>query len=285
MQHLMREASAKQRLAVGVVTSCIVLMLASCAAPLPRLGVDIPVRIMPLGDSITEGLCDTLTTCYIPEIKTPTGGYGLDSCSWSLSPVNEEAVGYRAFLRDKLSAAGIKTTFIGSVSVVEGLAHEGHSGWTIKDLDYCVQNAEWLEQAKPDVILLHIGTNDMGWAHKPDQMAADLRLLLEHIYAHLPKSTHVIVAQVIKANSGFRTGIVALPEPANDTLAKYNALIPGVVAEFQAAENKVSLVDMWGVIQSDADLDAMGLHPNEVASERMADIWLAKIVEILGKPR
>lgn len=191
-------------MAFGIVL--IVALLAACAAPAaaptatpvpPTPTAVPPLRIMPMGDSITEGLCDSTATCRTPEIKTPTGGYGVSVCSWSLNTVNQASVGYRASLRDKLASAGIDATFVGSVSVVEGLSHEGHSGWTIGDLDYCVQNANWLEGAKPDVILLHIGTNDMGWAHEPDRMITDLRTLLQHIYAHLPKSTHVIVAQVI----------------------------------------------------------------------------------------
>jgi lysophospholipase L1-like esterase len=267
------------------------LIIAACAAPPPPTPTPVPpaptavppLRIMPMGDSITEGLCDSTANCLAPEIKTPTGGYGLSACNWSLNTVNRASVGYRASLRDKLASAGIKATFVGSVSVVEGLSHEGHSGWTISDLDYCVQNANWLEGAKPDVILLHIGTNDMGWAHEPDRMIADLRTLLQHIYTHLPKSTHVIVAQVIPVKSGLRYYYVALPEPGSDTLAEYNALIPGLVAEFQTANYEVSYVNMWETIQSDADLDYAGLHPNLEAAARMSDVWLNEIKAIVSK--
>ncbi len=247
-----------------------------------QLGVDIALRIMPLGDSITEGLCDTTATCYVPGIRRPVDPSNPAACDWSLNALNPKAVGYRAFLRDKLAAAGIKTSFVGSVDVVGDLAHEGHSGWTIGDLDFCVQNANWLEESQPDIILLHIGTNDMGWAHTPDEMLEDLRLLLEHIYAHAPK-THVIVAQVMSVTSNLRSFYVTLPELGNETLAKYNAGIPDVVAEFQKAGFKVSLVDMTEVIESDADFDAMGLHPTGEATARMADVWLAKLTEILAQ--
>ena len=292
MQHLSREAFAKHPLALRVVFLSIVLLLVSCAAPPAQTEMDSPegiddsyVRIMPLGDSTTEGFCDTKSTCYSTEFKRPTGNSGLDACAWSQNPLNPKAVGYRAFLRDKLSAAGIRATFVGSVSVVEGLAHEGHSGFLIRDLDYCIQNAEWLEQAKPDVILLHTGTNDAGWAHKPDEMIADLRLLLEHIYAHLPESTHVIVAQVMPVRSDVRKGYVVLPEPGNDTLAEYNALIPDVILEFQDLGYKISYVDMWGVVQSDAEFDSFGINPRVPVYERMAEVWFAQIVEILEHSR
>ncbi len=247
-----------------------------------QLGVDVSVRIMPLGDSITEGLCDTTATCNVPGIRRPTDASDAALCDWSLNDLNPKSVGYRAFLRDKLAAAGVKASFVGSVDVAADLAHEGHSGWTIGDLDFCVENANWLEETQPDIILLHIGTNDMGWAHPPDQMLDDLRLLLEHIYAHAPK-THVIVAQVMAVTSNLRSFYVTLPELGNDTLAKYNAGIPDVVADFQRAGFNVSLVDMTEVIESDADFDAMGLHPTGKATERIADVWLEEVTEILAQ--
>lgn len=236
-----------------------------------------------MGDSITEGVCDKPTNCYIPELKLPTAGDGLAACSWSLNPLNRDEAGYRAPLRAKLLQQGIEATFVGSVAVVEGLAHEGHSGWKIEDLDYCVQSANWLEQAKPDVILLHIGTNDMGWGREPEKMIADLRELLEHIYAKLPKSTHVIVAQLIPVNSQLRQFYVALATTGNEILARFNALIPALVTELQSTGYSVDYVDMSRAIQSDADFDYIGVHPDVGASERMADIWLAKILEILQR--
>jgi lysophospholipase L1-like esterase len=238
---------------------------------------------MPMGDSITEGLCDTSRNCSVPELILPTAGAGLGACSWSLNPVNPGEAGYREPLRAKLAEQGIIATFVGSVQIAEGLAHEGHSGWKIEDLDYCVEKADWLEQAKPDVILLHIGTNDMGWGREPERMADDLRQLLEQIYAKVPKSTRTIIAQVIPTQSGLRNFYVALPAPANEILAEYNALIPGLVTEMQAAGYNVDYVDMWPAIQSDADFDWAGVHPTTGAANRMADIWLTKIAEIVKR--
>lgn len=71
-----------------------------------------------------------------------------------------------------------------------------------------------------------------------------------------------------------------LPEPGSDTLAEYNALIPDLVAEFQNADYEVSYVNMWETIESDADFDVMGLHPNLEAAARMSDVWLNEIEAI-----
>jgi lysophospholipase L1-like esterase len=256
--------------------------------PIPinvKLGVDLPVRIMPMGDSITEGVCDTEENCPAPPVfMSPLNGDGVAACSWAHNYYAPKAVGYRVFLRDKITARGFKLNYVGSVTVVEGLAHEGHSGWEIADLDYCVQNGDWLEKAQPNVILLHIGTNDANNSRTPEEMATRLQSLLEHIYDKLPGTTEIIVAQIIRAST------TALPYFAksnilmNDIITPYNQTIPGVVEKLRAENKHVSFVDMTGVIHSDSEVDVMlGLHPNAVASERMADVWLAKILEVIGQ--
>ena len=252
--------------------------------PLPKLGVDVPVRIMPLGDSITEGVCDRPDTCNVPMIQTPGTGYGIQSCSFNLNLYNRAARGYREFLFDKLIEAGVDMTYVGSVQVNEGLAHEGHSAFRTSDIDYCIQNAGWLEQAKPDMILLHVGSADAGDGGIPANASlAALRFILTHIYQRSPESTEVILAQVIPAREDSHVNFDPSKPLVNDVLTEYNAGIPAVVEEFRAMGKHVSLVDMREAIQSIDDYDEMGRHPNVVASERMAQVWFEKIMEIVGQ--
>jgi lysophospholipase L1-like esterase len=266
----------KNSQALSVCVLCLVLLLAACRQQEigPRLGLEVPLRIMPMGDSITEGLCDTQDTCEEPaEWMIPTTGDGVEACGWAANPYNPEAVGYRAFLRDMIAAKGLDMSYVGSVAVVEGLAHEGHTGWQILDLDYCVQNGDWLEKAQPNVILLHIGTNDASEGRAPEEMVQSLLELLQHIYEKVPATTEVIVAQIIPARQSWMKSVIT----------PYNELIPGVVDELVAEGKHVSYVDMTGVILSDSDLDRFGHHPNAVASERMAQVWYAKILDIIGQ--
>jgi lysophospholipase L1-like esterase len=217
----------------------------------------------------------------MPSFLFPTYGDGLAACDWAMNYVNRGAVGYREFLRDGLAAEGYDVTYVGSVSVIEGLAHEGHSGWTIGDLDYCIENAAWLEGVEPDIVLLHIGTNDAGRARTPEQMVADLTSLLGHIYGRLPSTTEVIVAQIIPTRSGLQPYFASSDALMNDIIDPYNAQIPSVVDRFRQDGNHVSYVDMGSVIQSDSDFDRYGDHPNVAGYERMADAWLGKILELL----
>ncbi|MFJ6982942.1 MULTISPECIES: GDSL-type esterase/lipase family protein [unclassified Streptomyces] len=114
------------------------------------------VRIMPLGDSITDGF------------NVPGG--------------------YRADLWQYLAADGHRDDFVGSQS--NGPArlgdhdHEGHSGWRIEQID--ARAAEWVRATSPRTILLHIGTNDMVQNFAPAGAPARLRTLVEHLTAAAP---------------------------------------------------------------------------------------------------
>lgn len=123
------------------------------------------VRIMSLGDSITDGY-------NVP------GGYRVD-------------------LEDDLVAEGINFDFVGTLANgPAGLAHknhEGHNGFEIGQVSSRID--VWLAASEPDVVLLMIGTNDVlhgyGLATAPDRLAA----LLDEIQAARPHAK-VFVASI-----------------------------------------------------------------------------------------
>jgi lysophospholipase L1-like esterase len=129
-----------------LVVALLALPLAAVAVPALAAAptVAAPIRIMPLGDSITFGMGST------------TGS------------------GYRAELwRRLVEQSGYGVDLVGSArtGTLPDIDHEGHSGWTIAQLSDSVDG--WLAAATPDVVLLHIGTNDvasdlMDWLHPND---------------------------------------------------------------------------------------------------------------------
>ena len=108
------------------------------------------IRIMPLGDSITQG---------------------------SSSGVADEAfqVSFRKVLYDRLWEKGYVVDdeiFVGTQESGESVTdfdpdHEGHGGWTAEEIvkgrpvmDLDAGNlAIWLAERQPSIVLLHIGTN------------------------------------------------------------------------------------------------------------------------------
>ncbi|WP_433443529.1 cellulose binding domain-containing protein [Nonomuraea sp. CA-141351] len=122
------------------------------------------VRVMPLGDSITDGL-------------TVPGGYRID-------------------LWQKLVTAGYRVDFVGSLfngpSSLGDHDHEGHSGWRIDQIDANI--VTWLRTYQPRTILLHIGTNDMY--QNPNGASSRLGTLIDHITGSAPDA-EVFVATII----------------------------------------------------------------------------------------
>ena len=196
------------------------------------------IKIMPLGDSITFG--------------TPDLSYG----------------GYRHLLGTLLGSDGYHIDFVGSqrsgTGVIPDPDNEGHYGWNITQIRAGIDSKGWLEAYQPDLILLHIGTNDM---HQPDPASAPGKLsaLLDDILGRLPR-TKVIVAQIIP----FRTGA----DPAHQS---YNAALPGIVA---SKGPRVTLVDMQTILTA-ADY-ADRLHPNASGYDKMARAWEPAIRAVIS---
>jgi lysophospholipase L1-like esterase len=143
--------------------------LLSCtglATPAAALPADAPLRIMPLGDSITVGV----------------GSPGKN--------------GWRADLQRRLRDAGVSADFVGSEN--EGtsgdLDHEGHGGWTIERIAGIVDRS--LATYEPDVVLLHAGTNNITRSDDPVAAAGKLSALIDRIQARVPHA-EIYVAKII----------------------------------------------------------------------------------------
>ena len=125
------------------------------------------IEIMPLGDSITYG------------VGSSTGG------------------GYRLQLWDDLRVRGFPVDFVGSVKTGPASfdrENEGHPGWKINQI--AAKVVTWLMIYRPNIILLHIGTNDFFKNDDPAQAPARLSHLLNLITTTLPGVT-VLVAQIL----------------------------------------------------------------------------------------
>jgi lysophospholipase L1-like esterase len=144
------------------VTLLVLLLAAACA------GADRAksrTRIMPLGDSITDG-------------------YGIPG-------------GYRVDLYRELKKRGIEFDFVGSLrngpASLPDKEHEGHIGWRIDQIQASVDG--WLRAYRPDVVLLLIGTNDILRHYRATTAPARLDALVGQIYAVRP-ATKIVVSTI-----------------------------------------------------------------------------------------
>ncbi|MCO6010005.1 GDSL-type esterase/lipase family protein [Actinoallomurus purpureus] len=193
------------------------------------------VRVMPLGDSITAG-------------------------------VNVKG-GYRSDLWQLMSTGGQSVEFVGSLSAgpvqLPERRHEGHPGWEIGQLDAHVD--AWLRSYRPDVVLLHIGTNDVLRNRDVEHAADRLAVLIDHITGALPNA-QVYVATIAPLA---RAGLDARAE-------RYNTELADVVRTRALQRRRVYLVDMHAALTR-RDLAADGIHPTNGGYSKMAACWYAAL--------
>ncbi|MEV8475339.1 FG-GAP-like repeat-containing protein [Streptomyces sp. NPDC051173] len=200
---------------------------AAVAGPADEQNWKVPrLAVMPLGDSITWGA------------GSSTGN------------------GYRAELRDRLASHADDLRFVGSLRT-NGADHEGHSGWQIGGLSDNID--QWLAAAKPNVVLLNIGTNDMDLNNDVEAAPRRLGHLVDQITTAAPDIT-VLVSSLVPARN---------PE-GQKRVEKYNAAVPQVVAERRAKGTHVEYIDMGAVTTKDLN---DRLHPNDAGYSKMADAF------------
>ncbi|WP_182905214.1 GDSL-type esterase/lipase family protein [Microbispora sp. H13382] len=125
------------------------------------------LRVMALGDSITAGVGSTAMN------------------------------GYRVPLQDRLRAAGVTFDFVGSqangVSTAD-VQHEGHSGWRIDEI--AARLPDWLSTYRPELVTLHLGTNDMIQDYQTSGAVERLGGVIDQIFAGDPGVTVVVSSLV-----------------------------------------------------------------------------------------
>lgn len=202
-------------------------------------------RIMPLGDSITQG--------------------------------NVQFNSYRPTLWRMLNQAGYQVDFVGSLRRHHGgdpretdydPDHEGHWGWAIDRV--LPELPGWLAEAKPDVILLHLGTNDALRRHPDEETVQEWLAVLRLIHAQNPQIC-VLAARLIPA-----VGEEALIERLNGAFEK-------AWAEQPIPDLDLRWVDQFSGFDPNVDTWD-GLHPNQQGERKLAERWFAALREVLPAP-
>jgi acyl-CoA thioesterase I len=218
------------RVRMPLPSLALALALPLCASAIegPR-----PVRIMPLGDSITEGRSGDAT--------------------------------WRYWLQKSLEAKGCTVDYVGSRSgVVDGRPrfsdfdpdHEGHWGWTTAQVK--AQIDHWARDAKPGIVLLHLGTNDLG--SDPERIAANLGAIVASLRRARP-TVEIYLARLIPA--------AGVPD---EIMRRTNDAIARVAADRDHPESRLIVVDQYTGFDPGADTYD-GVHPNESGEKKMARRW------------
>lgn len=203
------------------------------------------VRIMPLGDSITVGVGD--------------GGNG----------------GYRGPLWAALANAGYDVDFVGSQTggTIADPQHEGHDGWRADQIRDNI--GSWLQLNPAEIILLHIGTNDITQGEQLATIVSEIGQILSNIDVY--ETSHHATVIVVLAR------IVNRSNP-QDTLGvrttALNASIASMAAARVAAGDRLVVVDQEAALSYPADLVDV-VHPGASGYAKMSAVWFEALTDLL----
>lgn len=214
----------------------------------PELTEARKLRILCLGDSITVGY-----------LSDSDGGDGN---------------GYRLDLRDRLEEDGNDVVFAGTERYPGSTMTDAYfAAWSGKTIKYIDDNMQPSLAQRPNLVLLHAGTNDMNpnraisrEGNDPAQAALRLGVLIDHIIEACPDAV-IMVAVIIGTCD---------PQQAPAT-QMFQALIPEVVEERLAAGHHVLTADFSGFPASDLR-DC--IHPTNDGYHKLGDYWYEAVASI-----
>ena len=221
-----------------------VLLVFSCVVIGSCVSAQVPIRIMPLGDSITVGHASYTT--------------------------------WRYWLWSDLTDAGYSVDFVGGENTVNGGTpsninfdqdHEGHWGWQTSQI--LPNTLAYATAAQPDIVLLHLGTNDLANLVDVPTVLSNLALIIADLRTVNPNVT-VFLAQVIPTTHFIASGLVP----------SLNAQIPGLASFLSTPQSQVISVDQQTGFSAMNDTWD-GIHPNDTGGLKMAERWLVAIGDYL----
>lgn len=231
------------------------------------------VRIMPVGNSITAG-----------------EHYNF--------PAKEDRAGYRKHLYDMLKEEGFSFDFVGSTTHGKrenpeywyDWNSESYPGWTINSIADTVLKV--LHVYKPDILLMHVGTNGKNWDEKP----AQLETFLDGINEFSVQQNYPVTVFLALILDFFES---------NPEVSVYNDRVKEMVSKRENDFIKIVLVDMEkgaGIDYTDNDPDPSTgypggdmwgrkypgvkydfAHPNDRGNVKMAIKWFHEVKPYLEK--
>ena len=233
------------------------------------------VSIMPLGDSITQGI--------------------RGECSYRrpLSQALIENACNVDFVGSRITAGAGSSTNNPPIAVCapQNTDHQGVSGYRA---DQILDNNQYvftdeLGNRQPDIVLLHIGSNDINQAGSGTSDSAvvastvdDIDDVINTVFEKRPGST-VVVADVIPWSEKSPTVFSGYPNPDRDMLAvtaqlstAIKTLVNGRAATDAANGNTLVLVEVKDGFENDL-MTIDGVHPNPIGEAHIANKMLTAL--------
>jgi lysophospholipase L1-like esterase len=204
---------------------------------------EVPLRIMPLGASITYGIASS------------------------------DQNGYRNDLRNLLANDGYTVDMVGSRKhgFMKDNDVEGWPGFRIEQIQPKAEAA--VPSRLPNLFIVNAGTNDCAQNFKLDGAGQRMGDLLEYLWKASPGSTIILSTLILNGNSKIEARVEQVNTQFKE-LAKQKASQNKriVLVDMHASDGPLK-----------GDLADDGTHPGDVGYNKMAKIWFRGIQEAASK--
>lgn len=260
---------------IPLLVSAAIIAAAFSGAPAAAADSPDTVKIMPLGDSITDGYWTAGGyRKYLSHLLSQEGFTDID------------LVGPKGNDTETFSYNGETVSYDGN--------YAGYSGYAIQYMDgtetrqgilETIQETDMIKTYQPDIVLLQIGTNDILSAYNEgitDRLENLINVILSDLddpgsvvfVSTVPEIDAVLVSDWLWAYGDAKW---------NSTQEEFSALIQGYVASYnssvkqlaekmQSEQKNVRFADIHSVLDVETDLYD-GVHPNEQGYEKMGVYW------------
>ncbi len=223
------------------------------------------LKVMPLGDSITDGF-------------STVGGYRNSLCSLLQENGYSDKID---FVGPNWGGSGYDPQHAGfSGYSIDNIAQEDSISGQRTGLSSFI---DWLMETYPaDVVMLQIGTNDILSLYDLDNIGTRLESLVDTILTYIPDDGMLYLATIpcMDANNTLYINEYYFTVESMDAyIDAYNAQIREIVERKAAQGENIQLADV-NVVLDKSDLYD-GVHPTESGYAKMGEFWYEKLADYL----
>ena len=222
-----------------------------------------PLKIMPVGDSITDDCAINGAWRLYLQPLLQTNGYAFNNLGRWISGI----VG--SFTQTHHEG------ICGAVIAYPGMF--GYHGYTTLSNYAQLTVRDALTNTTPDLFLIDLGVNDMGYGRNPYFVATNhMAALLDFMFAKSP-SAHIIVGKptsITRSSATFGYYVYGTNMPI------FCAALQALVNARRAQGQNVFAADFFSAVDPSSMLQGDGVHPNAAGFNAMAKEWSFRIAAI-----
>ena len=233
---------------LALVGGCAVMMRRPVESPLPLQTGERTISIMPLGDSISGS-----TGCWRSLLWNDLADAGyrdLDFVGERQGPECDED-----YDDDSRAYSGYEATGIAEERLLYG----------------------WLERDPVDVMLVHLGSNDIRRGDSTEEILEALSILVDQM-RQVNANMVIVVAQIIPMTE---TPMGKECSYCPGQVEELNARIPAWAHAHESIESPLIVVDQFDGFDAVEDTYD-GLHTDDSGARKLADKWFEVLTEVLA---